>query len=299
MLIILGAAIATFWFSRCLQRNDAQFDIPSPYLTCNTDVVNKFSLGLTTFRLGAKGRRSYSWGKGKSQKYSYGYGTTNNSIGCLSMVAIIAGFYCVIFGGLFIYQAIYNFSHADDDARVTEINRERAIKQAATEHVAVELLSAEQAAKDRLVAERIATERVSAERITTEERAAAELAKEALIYSDKKNGLMWARNGNIALVAMTWTDAIHWVKKLNYAGYSDWRLPTIEELDKFAKRGGSRPSTWFNANGFNSVKDYYYWSGTKGNNYSDDVCYVSMNYGGVVYCSVVTDYYVWPVRDLK
>lgn len=73
------------------------------------------------------------------------------------------------------------------------------------------------------------------------------------IYLDPQTGLMWARNGNIAGKRMTWDEAMSWVKKLNYAGYSDWRLPTIEELEAFVKLGGEIPSEWFNANGFSNA----------------------------------------------
>jgi hypothetical protein len=73
---------------------------------------------------------------------------------------------------------------------------------------------------------------------------------------------MWARNGNIAGETMRWEDAMKWAKNLNYVGYSDWRLPTIEELETFVGRGGKRPTEWFNANGFNSVQSNLYWSST-------------------------------------
>ena len=47
---------------------------------------------------------------------------------------------------------------------------------------------------------------------------------------DHTTGLMWLQSGSKEY--MQWNAANVWVRKLNtlkYAGYSDWRLPTIEE----------------------------------------------------------------------
>jgi hypothetical protein len=132
-----------------------------------------------------------------------------------------------------------------------------------------------------------------AERDRREAAAAAE--RDRLIYTDPQSGLMWTRDGNIAGKEMTWDDAMSWVKNLNYAGYSDWRLPTKDELVSFAKRGGNRPSEWFNANGFRKVPAGWFWSATEnGSNYFWGV---HMNVGVVNYNSLYNGFYVWPVRS--
>jgi len=49
--------------------------------------------------------------------------------------------------------------------------------------------------------------------------------------SDFKTGLMWQRDGSNDV--MEHSDAIKYIDSLNknnFAGYSDWRLPTLEEL---------------------------------------------------------------------
>lgn len=49
------------------------------------------------------------------------------------------------------------------------------------------------------------------------------------IFSDFKRGLMWRRADNLADV--TWKAAGRYCDALDFAGWSDWRLPTIEELE--------------------------------------------------------------------
>ena len=50
------------------------------------------------------------------------------------------------------------------------------------------------------------------------------------VVIDHATGLMWLQSGSKEY--MQWIAAMEWVRNLNtrgYAGYSDWRLPTIEE----------------------------------------------------------------------
>lgn len=80
-----------------------------------------------------------------------------------------------------------------------------------------------------------------------------------LTHIDRRTGLMWTGNGHIGGM-MGWKESLRWVKKLNYAGYSDWRLPTVKELAAFTVQGGNDPSEWFNAHGFIDVQGVWrYW----------------------------------------
>jgi len=115
--------------------------------------------------------------------------------------------------------------------------------------------------------------------------------RERIIYIDSSTGLMWVKNGNIAGGAMNWNDTIGWVKSFNYGGYSDWRLPSNEEILAFAKRGGSRPSEWLNSNGFNSVQSEY-WSDRNNRYWGANMSY-GWSYDG---SNNSGNYYVWPVR---
>ncbi|MBV5328220.1 MAG: DUF1566 domain-containing protein [Chlorobium sp.] len=111
-------------------------------------------------------------------------------------------------------------------------------------------------------------------------------------------GLLWTRNGNLSGKAMPYAAAVDWVKDLCYCGYSDWRLPTKEELEKFIKAGGFGPTSEFRTSEFNSVKDSVYWSSdvvgtTKAwsVNIVDGLPRSTSMTGGFV-C------YIWPVKSL-
>lgn len=128
---------------------------------------------------------------------------------------------------------------------------------------------------------------------------AAAAERDRLMYADPQTGLMWARNGDIAGKKMNWFEAMSWARNLNYGGYNDWRLPTKEEFESFLKRGGDKPSKWFNANGFNSVQSDFYWSGSVNANYTDYAWLVYM-YNSVVYDDSKSVYlYAWPLRGGK
>lgn len=121
------------------------------------------------------------------------------------------------------------------------------------------------------------------------------LIDEPLTYSDLSTGLMWTRNGNI-IDEMRWDNAMRLVKILDYGGYNDWRLPTKEELDAFAKRGGRFPSKWFNNNGFKNVQDRDYWSSSTTANNTSYAWVVSMGDGDVSPGNKTYGYHFWPVR---
>ena len=82
--------------------------------------------------------------------------------------------------------------------------------------------------------------------------------------TDKATGLMWQKGGSSK--AMTWLEAREYVHKLNkqgFAGYSDWRIPTVEELATLME------SSWKNGDLFldpifNSDQKYCWSLDTKG-----------------------------------
>ena len=75
--------------------------------------------------------------------------------------------------------------------------------------------------------------------------------------TDSRTGLMWPKDGTGAgysnQASKTWDAAIDWAEALNFAGYTDWRLPNINELKSFQE------VTW----GYYQSQPYgNYWSST-------------------------------------
>ncbi len=96
--------------------------------------------------------------------------------------------------------------------------------------------------------------------------------------TDLATGLMWMQNDNSE--ALNWEDALGYAKGKEFAGYSDWRLPDVKELQSIVDYTRS-PSTTNSAAIdpiFNCTKisneagesDYpFYWSSTTHANWSD------------------------------
>ncbi len=83
---------------------------------------------------------------------------------------------------------------------------------------------------------------------------------------DKLTGLMWARNGNLPTVEVTWIQALNYVALINggrgLCGYNDWRLPNVNEIESLGNLGVADSSGWLNIQGFINVQAGYIWSST-------------------------------------
>ncbi|OGR07629.1 MAG: hypothetical protein A2511_16990 [Deltaproteobacteria bacterium RIFOXYD12_FULL_50_9] len=98
---------------------------------------------------------------------------------------------------------------------------------------------------------------------------------------DVSTNLMWTSDGNIAGKQMNWDNAMNWASNLQYGGYSDWRLPTKEELEYFTKRGRSSPSEYFNGLGFTNIQANDYWSSTIREGHPDYVWFAGFKAGNI------------------
>ncbi len=131
---------------------------------------------------------------------------------------------------------------------------------------------------------------------------------EADCVTDNLTGLMWSKNGN--LPERTWQGALDYVATINsgggLCGYTDWRLPNINELESLVHAGyneencgGTACSTlaaWLNTQGFSNVQSYLYWSSTTYADNTGNAWVVNMWYGSVGYDGKDYGSYVWPVR---
>lgn len=138
-----------------------------------------------------------------------------------------------------------------------------------------------------------------------------------LTATDKKTGLMWTRDANIAKKgkgmtygtdgSMIWKEAFKFIEKLNkqkYAGHNDWRLPKKEELRtivdyaKKKQRYEIELSEVLKKFGFKNVNSTFYWSSTvyAGTDYTDAAWGAFVDVGVMGYYDKTFFYYVWPVR---
>ena len=103
------------------------------------------------------------------------------------------------------------------------------------------------------------------------------------VVLDNNTGLMWQQTSHTE--TYTWDNAKSYCNNLTYAGYSDWRLPTPQELLTIVEIN----TTYFTPSG-------YFWSSSTRVGYTNNAWGVSFNYGNVSY-SYKTNYnYVRCVR---
>jgi len=86
--------------------------------------------------------------------------------------------------------------------------------------------------------------RLKAEQQEKEQKARERAAREeaAGVWTDPATGLMWAKKDNGADV--TWQQATDYCRNLQLAGYSDWRLPMIDELQGIYDPNANVPGEW-------------------------------------------------------
>ena len=106
-------------------------------------------------------------------------------------------------------------------------------------------------------------------------------------YADNGNGtvtdnysrFMWVKDGNSAGCnnggVLDWRAAMRFCEGLTYAGYSDWRLPTREELGSIIVDKGTAPT--INTTLFPNTKNGRYWT-SESNHYNGGAWYVT--FGG-------------------
>jgi hypothetical protein len=112
--------------------------------------------------------------------------------------------------------------------------------------------------------------------------------------TDITTGLMW---GQTETRAMTWEKALAFCEDLDLAGYSDWRLPTIQELSRLVDDSRQEPS--IDTAYFPGCRPSVYWSSTTHALYPGSAWYVRFDDGLVQGGHKGRRYYVRAVREGK
>jgi len=133
------------------------------------------------------------------------------------------------------------------------------------------------------------------------------------VVTDTNTGLMWLRNvgllgatdsrgsrGNVRLDrALTWQEAIDAANDLRYAGYDDWRLPNLNELQTLVDFGRSAPAldTAAFPEPFDGLPSPYFWSATTNDRTPFEAFYVNFYDGHAYPWHKAIPFAARPVRD--
>jgi hypothetical protein len=115
-----------------------------------------------------------------------------------------------------------------------------------------------------------------------------------LCVTDNLTGLMWVRTPDSA--TRTWANALTYANGLTLCGYTDWRLPNVNELESLVNAEQANTATWLNGQGFSNVQALFYWSSSTYAYSTAGAWGVGMGVGYVGGYGKTGSYYVWPVR---
>ena len=120
---------------------------------------------------------------------------------------------------------------------------------------------------------------------------------------DNLTGLMWVKMPTST--NYTWADAqTAPAIPASYCGYTDWRLPTINELislinyaaGQSSDTNNNTPAKWLNNNGFSNVLDIY-WSSTAYDTSNDNIWVIYFSTTYTIPADIISNtLHVWPVR---
>ncbi len=113
------------------------------------------------------------------------------------------------------------------------------------------------------------------------------------IVTDNVTKLVWQDNSDAKTVKKTCQGAKDYCESLDFAGHTDWRLPTIKELQTIVDDGVYNPA--INAT-FQNVTSGSYWSSTTLSSYTSDAWGVYFYNGGMHYYGKTDSRYVRCVR---
>lgn len=109
------------------------------------------------------------------------------------------------------------------------------------------------------------------------------------IVTNTKTGLIWQDDASVKSVTKDWSDAKRYCKNLNFAGYSDWFLPTISQLESLVDTKRYNPSI---KKEFKNIISSFYWSSSSDVSISNGAWGVGFKGGNSYYGSKTDSNYV-------
>jgi hypothetical protein len=115
---------------------------------------------------------------------------------------------------------------------------------------------------------------------------------------DRQTGLLWLKSGKSTLGAMAWKEAGSFCKGLQFAGYTDWRLPTKEELASIVDPSNQSPALPIKSPFENVVTFLDYWTQTDHTSGPGYAWAVNLYYGNKKFLNKKKYAFAWPVRRM-
>jgi hypothetical protein len=117
------------------------------------------------------------------------------------------------------------------------------------------------------------------------------------VVTDNLTGLIWIRlTDNIH---RTWEESLDYANDLNRCGYSNWRLPNINELASMIHNGEPDTAVWLNTSPpdyFIGIESFPHWSSTTDRAQRASAMVVNLWNGSIGNQSKTAYSYAWPVR---
>jgi Protein of unknown function (DUF1566) len=112
--------------------------------------------------------------------------------------------------------------------------------------------------------------------------------------TDNLTGLMWVKEPSFT--STIWTTALTAANDLDLCGFTDWRLPNVNELESLTNSDAVTQASFLNAQGFSGVQAGFYWSSSSHAGSPANAWIVSMADGLVNAAGKPIGGFVWPVR---
>ena len=120
---------------------------------------------------------------------------------------------------------------------------------------------------------------------------------------DKNSGLVWMKDANITSLPMPYDGARQFLQEMNSGkrsnfGFSDWRLPTINEMETLVDKTSFYPALP-PGHPFKNVMNHFYWSTSSGRDVVDYLWVMDLASGNMTmdYVSACSYKFLWPVRS--